>query len=190
MESMNEHHLPLTEWALGELDGIVPDRVLDVGCGGGLALSMASRLWPRSVLHGVDISADALAYCAEQNRDLMESGRLELVQASADALPFDSGSFDLVLSFESYFFWKDVGAGIEEMARVTAPGGTMMIVSESYPHPDFSARNDENSRIHGLTLMEPDDIADLIALEGFETDVRLVEGRNWMAVLGDRMGGV
>jgi len=190
MESMNEHHLPLTEWALSRLEGVEPGGVLDVGCGGGLALSLAAQRWPKASLYGADVSASALEFCFERNRELVNSGRMELVQAPAGSLPYRSGSFDLVISVESYFFWEDLAAGIAELGRVTAPGGTLMIVSEAYPHPDFDDRNKENSRLHGFTLVDPEGIADLIAIEGFETEVHLVEEMNWMAVIGDRMGGV
>jgi SAM-dependent methyltransferase len=49
----------------------------------------------------------------------------EVVQASAEAMPFADGTFDATLSQLVVNFLDDAEAGAREMARVTRPGGTV-----------------------------------------------------------------
>ncbi len=182
MERMNMEHLPLTQWGISMLADVSPLSILDVGCGGGIGLRQASIVWKNARLTGVDISEDALAFCSEMHPDLIDEG-MELVRAGAEDLPFDDGSFDLVMSFESYFFWDDLRMGMEELGRVLSPGGTMLICSEAYPHPDFRERNEENARKHGLKLLDPDEMVRMLPRELYESSIHLLEDRNWMSVV-------
>ncbi|WP_164311290.1 methyltransferase domain-containing protein, partial [Streptococcus pneumoniae] len=52
--------------------------------------------------------------------------------ASAEALPFADGSFDLVVAYNVLMDVEDVPAACAEIARVLAPGGEVMI---SLVHP-------------------------------------------------------
>lgn len=178
---MNQHHRKLTEWGLSKISDRTPSDILDVGCGGGGGLRVAHELWPEATLTGVDISPDAVAFCVREHDDLVRRG-LTLDEASATDLPYADGSFDLVMTFESFFFWEDLESGIGEMARVTRPGGCVLICTEAYPHPDFRERNEENSRTHGLVLRTPEELVSM-APEGFTPSIHLIEERNWMTVV-------
>jgi ubiquinone/menaquinone biosynthesis C-methylase UbiE len=54
--------------------------------------------------------------------------QIEARQASAEALPFADGSFDLVCSRYSAHHWHDVSAALREMRRVTRPGGAFLMI--------------------------------------------------------------
>jgi ubiquinone/menaquinone biosynthesis C-methylase UbiE len=95
-----------------------PGRILDVGCGTGLLLRRASGLFPDSDLVGVDVSAGMLAGAAAG-----VPGRLTLVRARAEHLPFPDGSFDVVLATMSVRHWTDRAAGLWEIGRVLRAGG-------------------------------------------------------------------
>jgi SAM-dependent methyltransferase len=81
-------------------------RTIDIGCGEG----WVELLNPDVV--GVDFSEVAL------NR-ARENGAVNLVQASAEALPFEDGSFDLAVSLGSLEHFADSQAALREMARVS-----------------------------------------------------------------------
>ena len=61
-------------------------RILDVGCGTGANLEMLSRF---GEAEGVDVSAEALAFCRTR-------GIQSVRQGEAGQLPYDDNSFDLV----------------------------------------------------------------------------------------------
>jgi ubiquinone/menaquinone biosynthesis C-methylase UbiE len=95
-------------------------RVLDVGCGrGGPAAYIAGRLDAREVV-GLDASEDGVRFCREQH----VHPRLRFVHASAEELPFEDASFDVVLNVESSHCYLRPAAFFSEVARVLKPGGS------------------------------------------------------------------
>jgi len=97
------------------------ERVLEVGCGTG-SLTRA-LLGHDEHLHvtGVDPSAQYI----EHGRRAIASPRLSLQQADAQDLPFDDHEFDRCLSLLVLNFIPDVRRALDEMRRVTRPGGTI-----------------------------------------------------------------
>jgi ubiquinone/menaquinone biosynthesis C-methylase UbiE len=90
-------------------------RVLDVGCGTGHQLAaLRSRGYEGA---GVDASEAMLAYARENNPGA------EIRNASVDALPFETESFDVVVCIEVLRHLRDPRPAIGEMARVLKPGG-------------------------------------------------------------------
>ncbi len=110
------------------------DRVLDVGCGGGVFLDMA--LTRGCLAAGLDHSPDMVAETRRRNADAVANGRLEVLQGDAAALPFPAGAFTRVFCLHAFFFFPQPRAAIEEMARVVAPGGLVAIITA----PPESAR--------------------------------------------------
>ncbi|QED29713.1 methyltransferase domain-containing protein [Microvenator marinus] len=91
--------------------------VLEVGCGTGLILQRVAAVARRAV--GMDLSAGMLEHAEKRG--------LEVVKADATDLPFDDESFDLVYSFKVLAHVKDIDKSLAEMARVTRPGGRLIL---------------------------------------------------------------
>jgi arsenite methyltransferase len=112
------------------------ERLLDVGCGRGAVLLMAAQRLPRGRAVGVDVwSATDQSGNAEEvtRRNAALEGvteRIELHTADMRQLPFDDGSFDVVVS--SLAIHNVPGAeerakAVREAARVLKPGGKLAI---------------------------------------------------------------
>jgi ubiquinone/menaquinone biosynthesis C-methylase UbiE len=100
-------------------------RVLDLGCGGGhVAFNVAPLV--REVV-AYDLSPEMLAIVA---REAKERGldNVTTERGAVESLPFEDGSFDVVLSRFSAHHWSDLDAGLREAARVVKPGGMVAIV--------------------------------------------------------------
>jgi malonyl-CoA O-methyltransferase len=98
-----------------------PRRVLDVGTGTGKAARVVARRFPGAEVVGVDLAPAMIA----QAKDLLpdEFGtRVRFEVADAAALPFEDGSFDLVVLLNMIPFFS-------ELARVTATGGRLVVAS-------------------------------------------------------------
>ncbi|MFE4952191.1 class I SAM-dependent methyltransferase [Leifsonia sp. NPDC056665] len=106
--------------AVSLIDGTPEPRTLDVGCGSGALLRLLARLRPDARLTGVDPAAGMV-------REAVASTPADVLQASAEALPFEDGAFDLVVSSSSFSHWEDKAAGLAECRRVLAPGGALLL---------------------------------------------------------------
>jgi ubiquinone/menaquinone biosynthesis C-methylase UbiE len=121
----------LTDEALAPLDvalsrvGAAPARVLDLGTGTGKAARLVAKRFPQVDVVGVDL---APAMVEEAGRLLPPdlAGRIRFEVADAAALPFGDGEFDLVVLLNMIPFF-------DELARVTAPAGTVVVAHVSGP---------------------------------------------------------
>jgi ubiquinone/menaquinone biosynthesis C-methylase UbiE len=94
-------------------------RVLDVGCGpGALITELVRRLEP-SAVSAVDPSRSFVAASRDRHPGV------DLLQASAERLPFSNDEFDASLAQLVVHFMADPLAGLSEMARVTRAGGVV-----------------------------------------------------------------
>ena len=117
---------PLSEQA----DPASLHRVLDIGCGpGGWLLETAFR-YPHMELTGIDISWRMIEYARAEAQAQKLSDRVEfLVMDALRLLDFLDGSFDLVNArlASSFMLIKSWPRLLQEMLRVTRPGGTVRV---------------------------------------------------------------
>ncbi len=108
--------------AVGELpDG---SAVLDVPCGGGLALrGLRDGQQVRYV--AADISPDMLAR-ARQRASAMGRDDVEFAEADIERMPFGDGEFDLCVCFNGLHCLPDPAAAVAEIARCLTPGGRLL----------------------------------------------------------------
>jgi 2-polyprenyl-6-hydroxyphenyl methylase/3-demethylubiquinone-9 3-methyltransferase len=99
-----------------DLSGV---RVLDVGCGGGILTEELLR--PGATAIGVD-QAEAAVRCATAHG---RAGGLSprYVRARGEQLPFEDGSFPVVMTSDFLEHVMDLTSIVQECARVLAPGG-------------------------------------------------------------------
>lgn len=101
------------------------DRVLDVGAGSGNA-SIPAALAGASV-----VASDLTPELLETGRRVAEEQGVDIEwrQADAEALPFENGEFDTVLSCVGVMFAPHQQASADELVRVCRPGGTIGLLN-------------------------------------------------------------
>ncbi|MFD8495894.1 class I SAM-dependent methyltransferase [Amycolatopsis sp. NPDC059657] len=109
-------------------DGLIRGaRVLDVGASvGEVARSLADR---GAEVTCVDLTTAATRRCRELNP------ALGVVQADALTLPFRDASFDHSIAIGVLHHTTDCAKGLREMARVTSPGGSLVVLLYSKGTP-------------------------------------------------------
>ncbi len=100
-------------------------RLLDVGCGKAHLLYEIKNIVPGLEVVGLDISRYAIENAKEEVRPF-------LIQGSAQKLPFEDGSFDLVISLSTLhnLYIYDLKKAVREVGRVSK--GNSYIMVESY----------------------------------------------------------
>jgi SAM-dependent methyltransferase len=121
------------------LDGVGHARILDCGCGTGSNLEM---LRPYGRACGFDLTSIGVRFARQHGH--------QVAQASIDAIPFRSGAFDLVTSFDVFQTLPDPieRLAIVEMARVLKPGGWVLlhVAALEILHGKHSALSEEVRR--------------------------------------------
>ena len=131
-DSQIEYHLRELEVALDPASPghVLPDfrqddrSILDIGCGIGQSL-IVSGDDPECLRVGIDVDMRSLAYGHRHY------SHVSYVLASAEALPFRSEAFDLVMSRVALPY-TDLRASLSEIARVSAPGGRIWLSLHSF----------------------------------------------------------
>lgn len=115
----------LTEWLAEALDLRPGMRVLDLGCG----LAASSIFLHREF--GVRVWATDLWFGADDNlrriRDAGVEGGVLAIRADARALPFGAGSFDAIVSIDSFPYYGTDDLYLNYLARLLGPGGQLGI---------------------------------------------------------------
>lgn len=141
------------------LDAMPADgRLLDVGCGGGhsaIDLGKKHRGW---LITGIDQSPQQVRRAVKRGREL--AGRGHFITGSALALPFESDTFDGLISVCSIKHWPEPVRGLEECLRVLRPGSPMVVL-EVDPDYDRDAGKAFVARQHLPFFLKP------IAMAGF-----------------------
>jgi SAM-dependent methyltransferase len=123
-----------TEFLAETLRPRAGNRILDVGCGEGLAQVAIGRLHVSQLqLAGVDLSPAKAAIARRETAS--HNQRAWFAAGDACRLPFRSGAYDSTYCVAVLQHIPDAGAAVGELARVTAAGGRVVAVE-----PDNAAR--------------------------------------------------
>jgi ArsR family transcriptional regulator len=121
--------------AAAGLDQPPADLLVDVGCGTGFLTAGLAPLARRVI--GVDDSPGMLAV-AQENMRALGRANVELQQGSVDSLPLDTGAADAAFANMVLHHAPDPQRMVQEMARVTRPGGRVVITDmDSHTHEWF-----------------------------------------------------
>lgn len=123
---------------------IPDDRLLELGCGGGVFLEQA--LACGCTARAIDHSTDMVTLARQRNREAEAAGRLDVRHADVAELPYEDKAFTAVASTNAFFFFDDPRAALGEARRVLAPDGRIAVFTlapgapRSVAPPPFAKR--------------------------------------------------
>jgi ubiquinone/menaquinone biosynthesis C-methylase UbiE len=168
-DEMENHHSDITDQTLALMDLQPTDRVLDLGCGTGWASRRIARVVNQGEVVGLDVADEMLRRAESSSTGL---SNVRYVWGSAEKIPATDNSFTKVLSVESFYYYTDQGAALDELHRVLAPGGRLFILINLYKDNHYSLRWVTELKVPVQALSESEYLA-LLARHGF----RNVEAR-------------
>jgi ubiquinone/menaquinone biosynthesis C-methylase UbiE len=158
------------------------DRVLDIGCGPGIAARLAARRGATVV--GVDPSAVMLRFARWISAARRANG-LDWRVGRAESLPPPDASVTIVWTISTVHHWDDPTAGLGQIRRVLAPAGRVLVAERLVP-PDAHGH-----AAHGLTRDQADRLATEMAAAGFtdiHTHTRRAGRRTFLILAGTFLG--
>lgn len=102
-----------------------PDRILETAAGTGIVTRAVHRAAPRTRIVATDINPVMLEFAERELR----SDQVSFQRADAQDLPFDEGSFDLVLCQFGVMFFPDKVLAHQQARRVLRPNGRYLLIT-------------------------------------------------------------
>lgn len=173
---MTFQHKSLTQWAIGHMKVEPRDRILDIGCGSGAAVSLLVEKAKEGFVAGVDYSKDMVALATRRNAEAIERGQVVIKHGDAMALPYEDETFDKVSGIETFYFWPDAMRGLQEAYRVLKPGGEIAITLEMSTEGErqtalfrkhFTHRYIKRAKRIGLRICSGDGLVAMLKQAGF-----------------------
>ncbi len=168
-DEMEKHHVSIAEQTIRFMELKPGERVLDLGCGTG----WASRILARMVADGpqgsgqvvgLDVSDEMIRRARAQSKDF---DNVLYVWGSAAEIPWQENFFQKVLSIESFYYYPDQDAALQELFRVMAPQGSLFILINLYRDNHYSLRWVDELKMP-VTVRSEEEYVHLLRKHGFE----------------------
>lgn len=141
-------------WAVDVLGARPGERVLEIGCGRGVAIELLCERLDGGHVVGIDRSPAAITAAEARNREHVAAGRVRLLRAALAEVDFDE-RFDRVFAVNVNVFWLGPAKELAAVRRVLAPGGRLHLFYEP-PSPAQLERAAEGCaaflREHGFSV--------------------------------------
>jgi cyclopropane fatty-acyl-phospholipid synthase-like methyltransferase len=143
--------------AVDALDPQPSHRVLEVGCGAGVAVSLVCERLVDGHMVAIDRSPAMIRATERRNRAHVRSGRLRVETVALSDANFGDERFDRVLAVRVGGLVRQPGDDLAVLRRHLAPDGVVALFADG-PTPDASATAQqevlENLRRHGFQVVE------------------------------------
>lgn len=184
LNNMNESHYTLTKWGFEHMK--FGENILDIGCGGGAAITQLATIYPKSLIYGCDVSPVSIESTLERNKNLVEEGRVQVKQCGVSNLDFLSDTFNSVYSIESLYFWPNQQEDLKEVFRVLKNDGKFMTALEMVGG-NMSEKSSAIAEKLNMNCPSPEKLKELLKNVGF-TDITIDhnEAHGWLCAIGTK----
>jgi ubiquinone/menaquinone biosynthesis C-methylase UbiE len=146
-------------WAVDTL-GVRPgDRVLEVGCGHGVAATLVCERRAGGHLMAIDRSPKMIAAAERRNAEHVAAGRATFAVAALERAELEPGAFDIAFAVNVAALWRDAAATLPVVRRTLASGGRLAVFHQAPGWPDAAA-----------AAASGEELAATLARHGFEVE--------------------
>jgi SAM-dependent methyltransferase len=128
-------------WAVDTLRLDPADRVLEVGCGHGVAVSLVCQRLAGGRITAIDRSEKMIEMAARRNREHVASGRAVLKTATLEKADLGGERFNKVFAFNVAPFWLQPKDALEIVRRHLVPDGAVYVFWDARHTPGRGGRD-------------------------------------------------
>lgn len=150
---------------LSEIETLGPARLIDIGCGPGGFLCAVQKRFPAIALSALDLSEEMVRETGER----LGSSAIVTV-GDAEKMPLQSEQYDVVTCNMSIHHYPHPQDAVNEMYRILAPGGTLLLNDMDCAAPIRALANWVFPRLPGgdVKMYTRQEITDMLQKAGFE----------------------
>ena len=142
------------------------ETVLDIGAGMGPATVVAAR--KGATVIAVDPSPMMRKMLSFRRLGQRARSRITVADGVAESLPAADSTIYAAWTVNAIHHWVDLEAAFDELARVLAPGGRIILLDEDFTHPDHPLYATHSGHEDELTNVVVDEIAASLTARGIE----------------------
>ena len=157
---------PLSKEVIRSIDPQKGENVLDIGAGMGPASVEAASRGAHVV--AIDPSRFMRAILGFRRQFQKDPGLITVEAGAAEKIPLSKRSTDVVCAVNAIHHWTDLEGSIEEIARVIAPGGRVLLVDEDFTDPEHPQHETHHDHEEEMTKVDVEIIKSLFEIRGFE----------------------
>jgi SAM-dependent methyltransferase len=150
-------------WAVDTLAVRPADRLLEVGCGHGVAVSLVCERLTTGTITAIDRSPRMIEIATRRNREHVEAGRALLEAVALEDADLGNRRFDKIFAFNVAPFWLEPEAALGVVRKHLARDGAFYLF--------WDARHTEPGRSRDLA----DQLGERVRLGRFSVDRVLVQ---------------
>ena len=109
-------------YQLEEIGRIMPDRLIDIGCGPGAFLCLVEEAYPGIQLNALDISPEMV----QETRERLSDTAIATV-GDSEHMPLEDGQYKVVTCNMSIHHYPHPQDALNEMYRILKPGGVLLL---------------------------------------------------------------
>ncbi|SEG56080.1 Methyltransferase domain-containing protein [Thermomonospora echinospora] len=118
-------------WAVETLEVRPGDRLLEIGCGRGVAVALVCPRLDGGHITAIDRSATAIEAAVRRNAEHVAAGRAAFEHIDLETADLDDRCFDKIFAVNVNHFWvRDPATELDRLVRVLNPGGALYLFYE------------------------------------------------------------
>ena len=189
LDRMNRSHEAMAQWGVSHFEISEDSKILDIGCGGGRNIErFSNQISKNGRVVGIDYSEVSVEKSIALNREAINQGTVNVLQASVSDMPFYDETFDIATAFETIYFWPDFINDLKEVNRVLKKGGMIFICNEAVYREGEMDKYDDLVELLDMKIYSEDVLEKSLKKAGFDEFNAYIDDENdWICITAKKV---
>ena len=154
-----------------------------------VAIKLIAQIAVEGFVAGIDYSEEMVQQALRRNAAGVHAGRVEIRHGDVAALPYDDESFDKIIATETFNFWPDPVANLQQVRRVMKTGGLVALAMEGSKEAHNWQKLAAQTARMGLSIYSGAEMEEMLTAAGFSRawfESAPEKGWGWLCALGSK----